>query len=105
MTKEEAKKILAAYRPGDQDQLESDFAEALAETQRDAELARWFAEEREFDRTVAAHLKSVPVPFGLKTRILANMRANSVTRWRWVAAVSAAAAVLLLVALATSLSH
>src|SRR4030095_15065448 len=95
MTKEEAKKILAAYRPGDQDRLESDFAEALQETERDADLARWFAEEREFDRAVAAHFNSVPVPFGLKTRILGNMTPRA-TKSRWVAALAAAAATLFL---------
>src|SRR4030095_3071972 len=98
MTKEEAKKILAAYRPGDQDRLESDFAEALQETERDAELARWFADEREFDRAVAAHLKSVTVPFGLKTRILANVAPRAATKSRWVAPLAAAAAALFLLA-------
>ena len=92
MTEEEAKRILAAYRPGDQDRLDSHFAEALQETERDAELARWFAEEREFDRAVAAHVTSVPVPFGLKTRILANMTPRSDTKSRWVAALATAAA-------------
>jgi hypothetical protein len=98
MTKDEAKRILAAYRPGDQDRLESDIAEALQEIERDAGLARWFAEEREFDRAVAAHLKSVPVPFGLKTRIMANMPSRGSTKSRWVAAVAAAAAALFLLA-------
>jgi hypothetical protein len=106
MTKEEAKRILAAYRPGDQDRLESDFAEALQETERDAELAWWFAEEREFDRTVAAHLGSVPVPFALKTRILANMASRTTTRLRWLAPLAAAAAAaLLLLALVISVSR
>jgi hypothetical protein len=91
MTKEETKRILAAYRPGDQDRLDSDFADALRETERDAELARWFAEEREFDRAVAAHVSSVSVPFGLKTRILANMTPRSHVKARWVAALAAAA--------------
>jgi hypothetical protein len=98
MTKEEAKRILAAYRPGDQDRLESDFAEALQETERDAELARWFADEREFDRAVAAHLKSVTVPFGLKTRILANVAPRAATKSRWVAPLAVAAAALFLLA-------
>ena len=98
MTKEEAKKILAAYRPGDEDRLDSHFVEALQETERDAELARWFAEEREFDRAVAAHLNSVPVPFGLKTRILANMAPRTAKKSRWVAALAAATAVLILLA-------
>ena len=92
MTKEEAKKILAAIRPGDQDRLESAFAEALQEAEKDAELARWFAEEQEFDLAVAAHLKSIPVPFGLKTRILANMPPRNGSKSQWVVALTAAAA-------------
>jgi hypothetical protein len=98
MTTEEAKTILAAYRPGDQDRLDSHFLEALQETERDADLARWFAEEQEFDRAVAAHLNSVPVPFGLKTRILANMSSRSRTKSRWVVALAAAGAALFLLA-------
>jgi hypothetical protein len=92
MTKEEAKRILAAYRPGDQDRFDLHFAEALQETERDADLARWFAEERKFDRAVAAHLNSVPVPFALKTRILANMTPRTDRKSRWVAALAAGAA-------------
>jgi hypothetical protein len=98
MTKEEAKKILATYRPDNQDRLDSDFAEALQATERDAELARWFAEEREFDRAIAAHLKAVPVPFGLKTRILANRVPRTTTKWRWIVPLAAAAAALFLLA-------
>jgi len=91
MTKEEAKRILAAYRPGDQDRFDSHFAEALQETERDSELARWFAEEQEFDRAVAAHISSMAVPFGLRTRILANMTPRTGTKSRWVAALAAGA--------------
>lgn len=93
MTREEAKRILAAYRPGDLDRLDSHFAEALRETEQDPELARWFAEEREFDRAVAGHVSAVPVPFGLKTRILANMSPRTRTKSRWVAAFATTAAV------------
>jgi hypothetical protein len=91
MTREEAKRILAAYRPGDQDRLDSYFAKALRETEDDAELASWFAQEREFDRAIADHLGSLPVPYALKTRILANM-AHRTTRLRWLAPLAAAAA-------------
>ena len=103
MTKEEAKKILTAYRPGDPERLESDFAEALQEAERDTELAEWFAEEREFDRAVAAQLKSVPVPFGLKTRILANVAPRAATKSRWMAPLAMATAALFLVAQLISL--
>ena len=92
MTQEEAKRILAAYRPGDQDRLDSYFAEALHQTERDAELGQWFAEEREFDRAVAGHVSAVPAPFGLKTRILANMPRRTRTKSRWVAALGTTAA-------------
>ena len=98
MTNEEAKKILAAYRPADQDRLDSHFAEALQETERNTELSRWFAEERKFDRAIAAHVSSVPVPFGLKTRILANITPRTDKKSRWVAALAAAAAALFFVA-------
>src|SRR3954452_16460032 len=98
MTKEEAKKMLTAYRPGDQDRLASDFAEALQEAERNAELAEWFAEQREFDRAVAAQLKSVPVPYGLKTRILANVTPRAATKSRWIAPLTMAAAALFFVA-------
>src|SRR5690242_7760614 len=92
MTKEEAKRILAAYRPGDQDRFDSHFAEALRETERDAELAQWFAEEREFDRAIAGHVSEAPVPFGLKARILANMTPRTHRKPRWVTALATAAA-------------
>src|SRR5438067_9896501 len=92
MTREETKRILAAYRPGEQDRLDSHFVEALQEAERDAELARWFAEEREFDRAVAGHISAVPVPFGLKTRILANTKPRNRTKSRWVGALATAAA-------------
>jgi hypothetical protein len=106
MTKDEAKRILAAYRPGDQDRLDSYFAEALRAAEKDAELARWFGEEREFDRAVAAHLTSVPVPFALKTRILANMAPRTTTRLRWLAPLTAAAAAaLILLALVLTVSR
>jgi hypothetical protein len=92
MTKEEAKRILAAYRPGGQNRLDAYFAEALQKTEKDAELAQWLAEEQEFDRAVAAHLSSVPVPFGLKTRILANPASLTRSKLRWLAPLAAAAA-------------
>src|SRR2546429_8926652 len=72
MTKGEAKRLLAAYRLGDQDRL--DFAEALQKAEQDGELARWIAEEREFDRAVAAHLGWVLVRLGLRRAFLPTLR-------------------------------
>jgi len=97
MNKEEAKKILSAYRPGDQDQADPFFATALEQARQDPELGQWFSEEREFDRSVAGHLGSVPVPFGLRTRILANMEPRAFKKWRWVAALAGTATALLVI--------
>lgn len=94
MTKGEAKEILAAYRSGDQSGDESYFAEALRKIAGDDDLRRWFAEEQDFDRIVGAHLNSVPVPFGLKTRILANRLPRTTAKSRWVATLAATAAAL-----------
>src|SRR2546430_2450839 len=98
MTREQAKQILAAYRPDDRDKSDPAFAEALQETQRDEELARWFAQERAFDSAIAARLDAIPAPFGLKTRILANAPASRSRQWGWAAALASAAAALFLLA-------
>jgi uncharacterized membrane protein YbaN (DUF454 family) len=104
MDEQQARLILQAYRPGDQDQNDPQFAEALEEMRKNPELARWFAEEREFDLAVAAHLESVAAPYGLKTRILAQARppATSATS-RWAAGLAVVAALLFLFAQIVSL--
>ena len=72
MDEQQARLILQAYRPGGEDKGDPHFDEALQEAARNPALARWFAEEQAFDRAMAAHLGSVPAPFGLRTRILAQ---------------------------------
>ena len=72
MTEQEARLILQSYRPGGEDKDDPQFAEALRETERNPELARWLAEEQAFDCAMAAQLAALPAPFGLKTRILAQ---------------------------------
>ena len=103
MDKEETRRILAAYRPGDQDAADPQFSEALKEVAGDPALAQWFAEERDFDRAIAAHLESVPTPFGLKTRILASVAPQATSKSSWAAALAALAAVIFLLAQAVSL--
>jgi hypothetical protein len=104
MDEQEARMILRAYRPGDQDQNDPQFAEALEEARKNPDLARWFAEEREFDRAMAAHIEAVPAPFGLKTRILAQARTRATsTQSRWAAGLAVVAALLFLIAQIVSL--
>lgn len=103
MNSQEAKLILQAYRPGGQDAADPMFAEALALAQRDPELQKWFAQEQVLDSLVQTRLqKAVPIPFGLKTRLLAQRKTVRPTPW-WRAPfwlVTAAAILILMAGLA-----
>jgi len=104
MTEEEARLILQSYRPGEVDKDDSHFAEALREVERNPALARWLEEEQAFDRAVAAQLGALPPPFGLKTRILAQMNPRPAGRsWSLATALAAVAALLFLLAQVVSL--
>src|SRR4030095_6944792 len=96
MNEQKARLILQTYRPG-ADPDEPEVAAALQEAARNPELARWFAEEQAFDRAIAAHLGSVPAPFGLKTRILAQLGPPAAPhRWSWAVKLAGVAALLFL---------
>jgi hypothetical protein len=75
MDETEARLLLRSYRADESDRNDPQFAAALEEAARNRALGEWFAEEQAFDRAMAAHLDSVPAPFGLKTRILAQAEA------------------------------
>jgi hypothetical protein len=69
MTREEAKKLLAIYRP----RIDADdpqFAEALAEAERDPELARWLEEQCATYEALRNRLKDAPVPEDLLEKTL-----------------------------------
>ena len=69
MTREEAKKLLAIYRP----KIDADdpqFAEALAEVERDPELARWLEEQCATYEALRNRLKEAPVPEDLLQKTL-----------------------------------
>jgi anti-sigma factor RsiW len=72
MNREEAKLILQSYRPGGQDAGDPQFAEALALAKQDAGLAAWFAQQQKFDAQVSREIKSLPMPFDLRAKILAR---------------------------------
>lgn len=99
MNEQEARLILQACRPGEEDRNDPQIAEALQQAERNPELAGWLAEEQAFDRAVAGHLDAVPVPFGLKTRILAQAAAPATSRSsRWLVGLAGVAALLFLFA-------
>jgi hypothetical protein len=104
MDEPEARLILQSFRPGTEDEQDPHFAEALREVERTPELARWLEKEQAFDRVVAAKLSTLPAPFGLKTRLLAQ--AGPPPRrfsWSLATALAAVAALLFLVAQIVSL--
>ena len=74
MNNDEAKFRLRAYRPGGQDAGNAAFCEALTQAERDPALRTWFALEQAFDATVAAKVRTVAPPPGLREAILAGGR-------------------------------
>ncbi len=83
MNKDEIREILAAYRPNGEDAADPLIASAKESAQNDPELAQWFTEEQAFDRKFAEALAGTPLPFGLKTRILAAAKPRAPWRSPW----------------------
>jgi hypothetical protein len=83
MTRDEAKLILSAYRPGGQDAGDPQFAAALTLAKTDLELAAWFAAEQTFDANVSNHLQQLRVPSRLKAEILAANRPETPSFAAW----------------------
>src|ERR1051326_3550808 len=102
MDSRQAREILLRLRPGRTDDPDPEVAEALAQARRDPELARWLENHRAFQQTVAERLRDVPVPGGLKERILAGSPPRPVVvPWRQpvLYGLAAAAAIVLMVSL------
>ncbi len=86
MNNQEAKFILGAYRPDGHDAGDPLFAEPLEQAQRDPELRAWLERQRKFDTVLAAKLRDVAPPPGLREAILAGSRASAAqpVRRRWI---------------------
>ena len=69
MTSDEARKILALYRPH-VDANDPTFAEALAQVERDPELARYLEERCATDEALRQKLRGAPVPGDLLEKTL-----------------------------------
>ncbi|MEY2879127.1 MAG: hypothetical protein RLZZ15_1507 [Verrucomicrobiota bacterium] len=76
MNNTEAKFILDAYRPGGRDAGETAFAAALAQAKADPALGAWFAREQAHGAAVAAKLRAIAPPPGLREAILAGARVS-----------------------------
>lgn len=99
MNNSEAKFILNAYRPGGRDAADATFGPALAQARSDPALGAWFAREQAHGAAVAAKLRAVAPPAGLRDAILMGVRMSDATRrttrawWRRPAVWAAAAGV------------
>ncbi len=94
MDREQAKAVLALYRPGREGEDGPEMAEALAVAERDPELARWLEERSAVYRAIQAKFKSIEVPDGLKEQILAERVTRTKISWARSPGFLAAAAVL-----------
>ena len=73
MNSQQAKQKLELYRPG-VDDADPQFAEAVAQTKRDAELRQWFDERCALYAMVRSKLGEVAAPAELRRRILAERK-------------------------------
>ncbi len=101
MNSSEVKRILAAYRPGfDDDPVDPEISAALDCAQKDPELRDWLEVQQTFHESVGTALRGIPVPPDLKTRILREQKI--VPLWRkpqWLLMAACLAAALAIAAL------
>lgn len=99
MSNNEAKFLLNAYRPGGADATDPSFASALQQAKADPALGAWFAREQAHAAAVAAKLREMAPPAGLREAILAGGRVTeqatkrAPARWGWLALAAGIAAV------------
>jgi hypothetical protein len=98
----QAQTILLAWRPGHGDLRDPEVAAALDLARRDPALKSWLDRHSDFQRAVARSFQELPVPGGLRARILAGPKiiAAPIPWWRKPGWLSAAAVVALLLGLA-----
>lgn len=103
MNNDEAKFILQAYRPSGRDAGDATISAALAQASRDPMLGAWFARTQAYDAAVAAKLREVAPPAGLREAILAGGRVSGprasrrLPRWSTWLAMAASLVVLFVV--------
>ena len=81
MTVQQAKEVLAVYRPGTEDEADPIFTEALALLRSDASLKKWFDESVVFDRELRRALGRVAAPPDLLDTILAQHKIIRPNHW------------------------
>jgi hypothetical protein len=80
MSNNEAKFILGAYRANGSDADDATFGPALVQAKTDPALGAWFARAQAHDAAMAAKLREIAPPAGLREAILAGARASRVPK-------------------------
>jgi len=96
MTPNEAKEILATYRPGSVDETDPVIAGALQAVEADEELRDWFQRHCAWQTAIRDKLREIPPPEDLRARILSGGKAVSLSPWLSPLLWAAAAAVILI---------
>ncbi|MBK1833169.1 hypothetical protein [Roseibacillus ishigakijimensis] len=73
MDQDQAKLILASFRPNGSDFQDPAFAEALALAAEDRDLGQWLAQERARDMAFADSLAEFPIPENLRENLFAAL--------------------------------
>ena len=76
MNRDEARKVLRAYRASEPDRSDPEFAQALGLAREDPELTRWLEEETGLDSAIAAKFAALPPPADLRGKILTRSAAT-----------------------------
>ena len=77
MTPDDTRFVLAAYRPGTEDESDPRFQDALKQLENDPALKTWFDEQEALSASLSEKLKEIPIPSRLRSDILAGAKASS----------------------------
>ena len=66
MSSQEAKQILALFRPGTADEQDPVFLEARQMAKTDPQMTQWFVQHCEAYRALRQKFQAIPIPPGLK---------------------------------------
>jgi hypothetical protein len=96
VTRDEAKRIAALYRPGAPELADPEMAEALELARIDAELRAWFEEHSASQSAIRDAFRAIKPPEGLEAQILSErIRTGREASWRKPVRLAAATALVL----------
>jgi hypothetical protein len=103
MDSQQVKQILLLHRPGLDREANPELEVALEQAKCDPDLARWFEQHCAVQTVIRSKFKEIPLPSGLREKILAENKVRRLPFWRRPVFLAAAATIALLI-LAGSLS-